>query len=276
MTFVPPSTVNINLIPVTLGPIPAADVGGTPNLYEIPDPTLDWVDIVDFNDRPFAYFDSTESKVPRKSGRCRLKLEMFDGGGKHISCDNLGGGPTFKYILPDLSVPSGSYTNNIAKNITPEGDLIFDVLVDNNSTDAELTGVTSPSGSADMCGFLKYVNKGDKHTKGDPIAIDYVAYHPNNYLDWQLWVSRGLSGTVVQDPPPPPSPAPAYAPTSTSTGSPGSPVTFTNAADVLLGQDCAQAAFAVNLYIWARIHDGYERLSQYDAMATIAFALTKA
>jgi hypothetical protein len=270
VTFIPPSTIDINLVPVTFGPLPAtATIAGTTNLFGVPDASLPWVDIVDPYDRPFAYFDSTEGIVPRKSGRCRLKLEMFDGNGNHVACDNHSGGPTFKYLLPKLGGALDEYTNAPDANITAEGDLIFDIRVDNYSTDAELTGVTTPVGAADLCGFLQY------GALDNNVAIKYVAYHPSNFLDWKLWVSRGLSGVVVQDPPPPPPlpVPPGYAPTNTSAGSPGSPVNFNNTAGTLLGT-CPRAAFAVNLYIWARATDGYERLQNYDASATIAFALT--
>jgi len=268
VVYMPPSTIDITLIPVTLGPLPAATTTtGTPNLFAIPDPTLPWVDIVDPADRPFAYFDSTEGTLPRKSGRCRLKLEMFASDGHHVPCDNVGGGPTFKFILPKLGGAPGEYSNAPAANITAQGDLIFDIFVDNNPTDAELTGV-SALGSADACGFLTYDSSSN-------VAIAYVAYHPNNYLDWKLSVSRGLTGVVVQDPPPPPGGSPGYAPTNTSSGAPGSPAAFVNSPATLLGS-CPRAAFAVNLYTWARATDGYSRQYQYDDSATIAFALTHA
>jgi hypothetical protein len=115
-------------------------------------------------------------------------------------------------------------------------------------------------GSADQCGFLLY-NSGS-----NPVTIDYVAFHSNNFLDWYLSVSRGLSGVVVSIPPPPP-------PNNTGSGSPGSPAAFINSASALLGT-CTQAAFAVNLDCYARATDGYSRQSQYDSHATIAFALT--
>lgn len=252
LVFIPPSTIDINLIPVTLGPVPAASItAGTANLFSIPDPTLPWVDIVGPYDRPFAYFDSTEGTLPRKSGRCRLKLEMFDHDGNQVPCDNVSGGPTFKIILPKTGGAPGEYTNAPAANITAQGDLIFDIFVDNQATDAELNGV-SALGSADACGFLTY----DGTTTN--VSIAYVAYQPNNFLDWKLSVSRGLAGVVVQDPPPPPSGSPANAPTNTSSGSPGFPTSFATSPATLLGT-CSRAACAVNLYTWARATDGYSR-----------------
>lgn len=271
------SQIVIHLNPVTLGPNLVSgptNPGGTSNLFAIPDPTLPWIDIDDPADRPFAYFDSTEAILPRKSGGCTLLLELFDGDGKFVPGNNtrgvstLGdqagdpGGPgAFTYILPDLTKPPGNYTNAPTPNITDHGRLIFRIQVDNNSTDAELPGVATPLGTTetDPCGMLHYSSLSDN------VDLSYVAFHPNNYLDWELDIWRGVSGLAASIPPSPPA-------TNTSSGSPGLPAHFINSAATLLGT-CPQAAFAVNLYCWARANSGYSRQSQYDSSKTIAFAL---
>jgi len=269
--------ITIHLNPVTLGPqlvSGPSNPGGTTNLFAIPDPTLPWIDINDPLDRPFAYFDSTESLVPGKSGLCTLILELFDGDGKFVPCNNTRGSSTigdqpgdpggpgaFTYILPQIGGPPNTYTNAPVFNITDHGRLTFQVLVDNRPTVAQLPGVSTPAGSTatDPCGVLHYSSGGDN------VEIDYVAFQPGNFIDWSLTVSRGISGVVVEIVPP----APA---TGTSAGSPGLPVSFNNSASALLGP-CPQAAFAVNLYCRARITDGYSQQSQYDSSQTIAFAL---
>lgn len=271
ITVLPGPIIQIHLNPVTLGP---QMVGGSTSLFAIPDPNLDWIDINDPADRPFAYFDSTGGVTPRRSGMCTLLLEMFDGAGNFVPCNNtrgtsaLGDQPSdpatpgpFTYILPQIGGPPNTYTNAPTPNITDDGRLLFRIRVDNNATDAELTSVSTPSGSTDTdpCGFLHY------QVGSDPVTIDYVAFHLNNFLDWHLSVSRGLFGTVASIPPGPP-------PNNTSSGSPGLPAAFTNSASALLGT-CTQAAFAVNLDCYARATDGYSRQSQYDSSKTIAFAL---
>lgn len=271
VTVLPGPVIVIHLNPVTLGP---QTVGGTPNLFAIPDPTLPWIDIDDPADRPFTYFDSTGGVTPRKSGMCTLMLEMFDGAGNFVPCNNTLGSSTlgdqagdpappgpFTYILPDLAGPPDTFTNAPTPNTTDHGRLIFRIRVDNNATDAELPKVATPLDSTDTdpCGVLHYT------TLGDNVAIYYVAFHPNNFLDWYLSVSRGISGVVASIPPSPP-------PNNTSSGSPGLPATFNNSAGTLLGT-CKQAAFAVNLDCYARATSGYSRQSQYDSSATIAFAL---
>jgi len=263
----------IHLNSVNLGP---KTVGATSNLFEIPDPLLPWVDINDPADRPFAYFDSTEGTTPRRSGMCTLMLEMFDSAGNFVPCNNTlgsstlgdqGGDPAppgnFTYILPEIGGPPDNYTNAPQPNVTDHGRLIFQILVDNNNTVAELPRVATPLGSTDTdpCGVLYYSNLSDN------VELDYVAWHPNNFLDWDLTISRGISGVVASIPPSPPA-------TNTSSGSPGLPAAFNNSAGALLGP-CVQAAFAVNLYCAARATDGYGRQSEYDSSATIAFALLK-
>jgi hypothetical protein len=227
-------------------------VGGQSNLFEVPDPTLDWIDIDDPADRPFAYFDSTAGQLPGRSGLCTLKLEMFDAAGNHVSCGNGAHAGPFRYLLPDLGAPPGTYTDAPVPNIDANGDLIFIVGVDNNATTAALYDVkTGSHGTGDDCGMNHYSGP------NDPVTIDYAAKHPHNYLDWSMSVSRGTHGVVA------------------SLGghtSSADPAQFTNTASLLLG-NCPQAAFAVNLYCAARATNGYGRQSQYDSSATIAFAL---
>jgi hypothetical protein len=269
MTVAPGPPIVITLNSVTLGP---QTVGSANNLFAIPDPSLSWVDIDDPADRPFAYFDSTTGVTPGRSGMVTMMLEMFDGAGNFVPCNNPRGTSTagdllgdpstgaFTYILPEIGGAPGTYTNAPKPNITDHGRLIFQILVDNNPTQAGLPAVSTPEGSADSCGMLHY------GAASDTVALDYYAYHPNNYLDWDLTITRGLSGTVASIPPSPP-------PTDTSSGSEGSPAVFDNSAGTLLGS-CPQAAFAVNLYCAARATNGYSRQTQYDSSATIAFALT--
>lgn len=255
----------IHLNPVTFGP---QMVGSAPNLFAIPNPDLDWIDIDDPADRPFAYFDSTENVSPGKSGLCTLMLELFDGSGNFVPCNNVRGtstdgdlvtdpaGPgTFTYILPQIGSP-GTYTNAPVYNVTDHGRLTFQVLVDNRSTVAELPSVSTPVDSTNNnpCGVLHYTSVTDN------IEIDYVAYQPGDFIYWDLSVVRGTSGGV------------ASLAGDENAGSPGSPDAFDNTAGSLLGT-CSQAAFAVNLDTYPRITSGYSQQTQYDDSATIAFAL---
>jgi hypothetical protein len=145
------------------------------------------------------------------------------------------------------------FTDAPAPNIDAAGNLIFKVLIDNNPTTATFPGLPVHIGAshADDCGMLHY------GSGADVVTIDYVATHPNNFIWWNLGVTRGSHGQVAA--------------TSGQVNS-LNPDHFNNSASALVG-NCVQAAFAVNLDTHARATDGYSRQSQYDRSATIAFAL---
>jgi hypothetical protein len=263
-TYIGPSTVIIVDTPVTFV---TQTVGPNSDLFAIPEhlpADTVWIDL------PYANFDSTLGAIPDpsassdcrqvlltgQSGLCTLRIEMFDSAGNHVASDNLGGPATFAYLLPDQSVSLGTYTNAPAYNINGAGDLILQFIVDNNHTVAQLPKVKTPISSTDSdpCGILHYTNGSDM------VDIYYVAFHPHDYLDWDLGVSLGIMGSV------------ASKGDSVSAGSLGSPADFANSASALL-ETCTQGAFAVNLYCYARATNGYSRQSQYDCSATIGFAL---
>jgi hypothetical protein len=247
---------NILVRPITLGPHP---VGTQENLFEIPDPALPWININDPADRPFAYFFRTPGQTPGRSGMVTLKLEMFDINGVHVGCGNNPNPPhtgPFKFMLPDVAPDSHMPAPPL--NIDANGDLIFVIRVDNNPTRADLpdngvrvTNSITGVHAADLCGMLHYADR------TDDVSIDYIATHPNDFLDWDLSVSRGFTGGVVS--------------LSGHTSS-GVPSHLSRDASVFLGS-CDQAAFAVNLNTYARITNGYGPQTQYNRSDTIAFAL---
>jgi hypothetical protein len=204
---------------------------------------------------------------------CTLMLEVFDGAGNFIPCNNpiglraegdQGTDPpppgSFTFLTPLLNTFSPAPKGNI----TDHGRLIFRVRVDNNDTIANLPAVSDSLGSADVCGFLHFNNPGDN------VEIDYIARHPNSFLTWSLSVARGLGCGVAG--------------LSGSSNSPAllppPPAAFNNSAGFLLrdlGGSCPAcnngAAFAVNLYCAAMATNGRSKQSQYDSQATSAFAL---
>jgi len=211
-----------------------------------------------------------------RTGMVTLILEMFDSGGHFVPCNNTPGVSTlgdqpgdpalpgnFGFIFPQVGGPPNAFDFAPSPNITHHGRLIFRVQVNNNVCDAELPKVATPINSTDTdpCGILQYNNPSDN------VALSYIAFHPQNFLDWDLTISLGVTGVVASIPPSPPA-------TNTSSGAPGFPATFNKTAGALLGT-CTQGAFAVILYCAARATDGYERLAQYDCQAAIAFALTQ-
>jgi hypothetical protein len=259
LTFAP---LQIHLHTVNLGP---HTVGTEQNLFDVPDPYPGdgWVNINDPFDRPFGYFDSTGNHyapfshtdvLPRLSGMCTLLLEMFDASGNLVPCGNNGVGGPFEFILPDLSGPPTEYTSVLGlQNITPQGQLVFRLLIDNHDTFASIDSVSAAGHTADSCGMLHYTSP------DDDVAISFRATHPNDYLTWSLDVNRGFHGLVASG-----------GGSSSSPPAPENPLV--RDASELLGE-CTNAAFAVNLNVRATATDGYARQSQYDRSASIAFAL---
>jgi hypothetical protein len=259
LTFAP---LQIHLHTVNLGPY---TVGTEQNLFEVPDPYPGdgWVNINDPYDRPFGYFDSTDNHyspfsytdtLPRRSGMCTLLLEMFDAAGKLVPCANDGVGGPFEFVLPELSGPPTEYTSVLGpNNITPEGQLVFRVLIDNHDTSASIDSVSAAGHTADKCGMLHYKEG------SDDVAISFHATHPSDYLTWSLGVNLGFYGGVASE-----------SGSSSSPPAPENPL-VRDASELLHG--CTNGAFAVNLYTAATATDGYARQSQYDRSASVAFAL---
>jgi hypothetical protein len=256
------SPLQIHLHTVNLGP---QTVGAEQNLFEVPDPYPGdgWVNIDDPYDRPFGYFDSTDNhyspfnytdQLPRRSGMCTLLLEMFDAAGNPVPCGNDGIGGPFEFVLPELSGPPTQYTSVLGpNNITPAGQLVFRVLIDNQDTSASIDSVSAAGHTADSCGMLHY------EEADDDVAISFHATHPNDYLTWSLGVSLGFYGGVASE-----------NGNSSSPPEPENPL-VRDAGELLHG--CTNGAFAVNLYTAATATDGYSRQSQYDRSASVAFAL---
>jgi hypothetical protein len=256
------SPLQIHLHTVNLGP---QTIGAEQNLFEVPDPYPGdgWVNIDDPYDRPFGYFDSTDNhyspfnytdKLPRRSGMCTLLLEMFDASGNPVPCGNNGAGGPFEFVLPELSGPPTAYTSVLGpNNITPAGQLMFRVLIDNQDTSASIDSVSAAGHTADSCGMLHYKEE------DDDVAISFHATHPNDYLTWSLGVSLGFYGGVASE-----------SGNSSSPPEPENPL-VRDAGELLHG--CTNGAFAVNLYTAATATDGYSRQSQYDRSASVAFAL---
>jgi hypothetical protein len=256
------SPLQIHLHTVNLGP---QTIGAEQNLFEVPDPYPGdgWVNIDDPYDRPFGYFDSTDNHyspfnytdtLPRRSGMCTLLLEMFDASGNPVPCGNDGVGGPFEFVLPELSGPPTEYTSVLGpNNITPAGQLMFRVLIDNQDTSASIDSVSAAGHTADKCGMLHYKEA------DDDVAISFHATHPNSYLTWSLGVSLGFYGGVASE-----------SGNSSSPPEPENPL-VRDAGELLHG--CTNGAFAVNLYTAASATDGYSRQSQYDRSASVAFAL---
>jgi hypothetical protein len=227
-------------------------VGSEGNLYEIPDPALDWV-IINREDRRFAGWET--NNLP--DGKYDLRLEMFDSGGSKINDPAARG---FKYFLP-LSGPVGDvWPVDDNPHIEPDGSIILHVHIDNQDTVAKLNSVGLGGGTfTGECQFLEYTN-----LAADEVAINYFAHHPNDFLSsYSLTVKRGKSGAGV-----------ASFSSITPASEPAGDTRFFKVQN-LLGL-FPQCAFEVELHTYPRTRNGYNRIQAYETRDIAAFALKPA
>lgn len=233
----------------SLGP---DSVGSEGNLFEIPDPALDWV-IINRYDRRFAGWDT--HNLP--DGKYELRLEMFDSGGNKIT-DPVAKG--FKYFLPLSGSVGDVWPVDDNPHIELDGSIILHMHIDNQDTVAKINSVGLGGGTfTGECQFLEYTNPAT-----DDVVINYFAYHPNDFLSsYNLVVKRGKSGTNVA----------SYGSTTPAPLPSGDTRSFK--VQDLLGS-FPQCAFAVELHTYPRTRDGYSRIRAYEAHDTAAFALKPA
>ncbi|HEV2351324.1 MAG TPA: hypothetical protein VG028_15915 [Terriglobia bacterium] len=132
------------------------------------------------------------------------------------------------------------------------------ILVDNNNCTATIATPTLHGASADAnCGLLHYGTK-----DGSLVSMPFTASHPNNFATFSFVLVKGVNQVTL-----PPLPI-SNAPVSSAPGF--SPIK--EPVDQLLGT-CTIAAFAEEVYVAATANNGWNRQSQYDAEALIAYVL---
>jgi hypothetical protein len=235
-------------------------VGTEPNLYRIPDPNKAW--LANRNDLAFAIWytalwDAQQGRyIPQVAdGKYELKLEMFDKNGSKVKPSTAG----FLYILMTGIV--GVADKNL--HVQGDGSLILNIHIDNADTVADIKSLALNGKKAQDCQFLEY------EQVTDTVEIEYVAYHPNNYLHrYSLGVRRGISNTLV------------HWVSSTTPASAAAPATESMTVANLLRKvgtkgPYTRCAFTVYLHTWPRTRDGRGRIRAYEAGDTSAFTLNK-
>jgi hypothetical protein len=133
------------------------------------------------------------------------------------------------------------------------------ILVNNQQCIATLNAPvvsTTPPTGADVCGVLHYGTN-----KALTVSLAFTASQPANFADYSFALARGVTELGPPSVVLPSGPVSAVA----------SPMTATVAN--LLGT-CPTAGFAAEVYVAARMTNGYNRQSQYDAEALMGFVLT--
>ena len=230
-------------------------------------PTDEW-----FADIYSGFFDTValvgalgvDGEAGATAGTYELKLEVVDASGNPVHP----GPGTFTFIVPSSVGPDGTIEcREAAPGELDNGGFVFRINLDNNHCDAS-TDAPSIGGTAvaDACGFLRY----QKNT--DPtVTIGFHAQHENNRATFTLHIFRAATvvsaasaeGAEVAA-------ATAGAPPYAGDGSGN----FTHGfARTELSGTCDDAAFSENLHVYAKVTNGWDRLSWYDAEAVRAFAI---
>jgi hypothetical protein len=169
-------------------------------------------------------------------------------------------------ILNSASLPNGLHQFRV-EFLNAAGALlqthVQDILLNNSPCTAaiEMPVVGGVSATTE-CGMLKYANLAQN------VTIVYTADHPELFGTYSWRLGRAGKG-----------PVPGVPECVVDGVVSHSPFTFAKSVAALLGA-CANpphtgsAAFYAAVYVYAKAVNGYGRLSQYDASAIVAFALT--
>jgi hypothetical protein len=259
-------------------------VGGQSSLFKFrphlpppPDPsdpagtTTNWPAEQFFGDIYHGFLDTvTEIPAPlgelASHGDFELGLELFSQAGVPVPF----GPATVAAIFPDHIDADGTIEARQGTAVDFDGmACVFPMKVDNRPCQAGIGAPTAGGNTADLCGMLH-------HGADIPVGLDFTAWRDGGYASFGFGVTRGLgfatdattNGRVTD--------------TATVSGDVLHPwigngsghfVDSFPPAD-LLGT-CNQAAFAVNLNVYAKVTNGFGRPENYDRGATIAFALVE-
>lgn len=170
--------------------------------------------------------------------------------------------PALGYQLDSTALSNGFHTI-VLRFLNSAGHLIVDslplkILVNNQACVATLSPPVLnalPPQVANACGVLDY------SSTSLTLTLAYTATQPAGFADFSFGLVRGVTGLSLV-PPLPSGPVPG-----------ASPVTPAPTVSELLGP-CPTVGFAADVYVAATMTNGFNRQSQYDAEALIAFVLT--
>jgi hypothetical protein len=203
--------------------------------------------------------------VDSSAGKYKIKLEIYDPDGKRIPP----GPGTFQFIVPTGVDTDGVTILARLANTDPAAGLVeiedegfvFYLHVDNRKCTALIEAPTIGGVSAgDACGFLRYAS-------GDQVRIAFHSLHPANFATFYFQITRAATAVNSAGGEVAATTAGVY----TGDGN-GNFAKNDFSTGALLGP-CAEAAFAENLWVYAKATNGWVRLLQYDAFAVRAFAL---
>ena len=283
-----------------MGPDPAFP---SQNLFRIqptnpPAPGIEWSFLNEHIDMAYAYFETaslyeTDGVTPA-AGQYEVKLELFNSSGALVNWSNPTGSATPTPIYPFMSSNPAPFVPPVGMTTVPAPapNLITDssgnvlgfkmvLYVDNTHCQAWIydTWADTPTKAAGPCGFILF---DDVNTS--QAVLSCQARQTFNHAMFLFRVDKGSSGdiaaaTVGWDYG---SNAAIYVPVGSPAVNGYSRDASSNFSKNILvknllnanGFNCAQAAFAETLYVYATAVDGYQRAYWLDAWAMPkAFAL---
>jgi hypothetical protein len=187
---------------------------------------------------------------------------MFDTKGNPL--DPKAPGAEWTYFLPTADAVGGIWPVDNLPHTQIGGGVLFNILVNNSDTSADIQTVGLGGGITGECQFIEYTNLAT-----DDVIISYRAYHrqppARDFLSsYGISVKRGISGTTVA----------SYSSTTPA----HSPTTLSKTVADLLKQigtkgPYTRCSFAVELHTYPRIRNGFSRIRDYEDHDTSTFAL---
>jgi hypothetical protein len=215
--------------------------------------------------------------APLDPGIYQIRVTVHDAAGTVVAP----GPGTFRFVVTDSRALGETYSTRLADGSEiVDGGFVFEALIDNGVCTGVLHPPSLTTGAvADECGFLRYADPDTTQ-----VTLSFEASHDRDRAWFTLGVARGtgdvpqvavekggetgaLSVPVDTNPPPPWALA-SYAGDGAGNFSGTFPV-------ARLLEACENAAFAMELHVRAKAHNGSDRLSGYDAHALSAFALAE-
>ena len=227
-----------------LGPF---TVNGNPDLFEIPDPDIDWV-IINRGDRRFAYWETEDLE----DGVYQLRLEVFDQNGNKITDPSSKG---FKFILPTGNEQNGVIPVDDNLKVI-DGSIILNIHINNRKTVADIKGIRFNGLPLNQCQFVEYFSK------NQILTITYTAKHPVHtpvdfLRSYVLTIRKGINGTLVKN---------------VSANYSVENENLNIALSEILGND-DRCSYSIQLHTYPKTRNGYSTIREYEDHDISSFAV---
>ena len=244
----------IDIVSESLGPVPAATVGGVTGLYRIPyhRPFEDWL-----GGQFHAAIATADGSMP--NGQYLFVVDVFDAAGNRLipaGAPAAGAGEIGNVQFEFRRMQHVNVTP-IPTDVVSQKALPNLFLVNNTPCQGLITGLTQGVFHNQNCLSLS-------ETDGDAFSIRYYAFHPQHYMENRtLTIKKGLFGAITT----------VEFGTSEIAGPPGSDSTSLSIS-ALLGAD-KHCSFTATLIVNPKHWNGSSIVWDYRVIDPVAFALSQ-